>query len=73
MQLLGLSTLRTAVVTVFLQSGVISAHTLSKVVFLVEAAVRNATAKTVWSDGLIAVLNQLEERDRDEQGMERNS
>jgi hypothetical protein len=39
----------------------------------VEAAARNATAKTVWSDGLIAVLNQMEERDRDEQGMERNA
>jgi len=73
MQLLGLSLLRTAVVTVLPQSAVIYARPLTEVAFLVEAAARNATAKTVWSDGLISVLNQLEARDRDEQRMERSA
>ncbi|MBF9045571.1 squalene/phytoene synthase family protein [Rhodobacterales bacterium LSUCC0031] len=71
--LLGWSVLRAGVVTALPQSPVIYARPLAEVAFLVEAAAHPSVAKAGWSDNVLAVLSQLEARDRSEDALARGA
>ncbi|WP_439136797.1 15-cis-phytoene synthase [Roseicyclus sp.] len=73
MRLLGWSIMRAGVVSVLPQSPVIYARPLPEVAFLVEAAAHPVDAKAGWGDNLLAVLSQLEARDRDDDGLARGA
>jgi 15-cis-phytoene synthase len=73
MRLLGWSVIRAGVVSVLPQSPVIYARPLPEVAFLVEAAAHPVSTKTGWGDNLLAVLSQLEARDRDDDGLARGA
>lgn len=73
MRLLGWSVIRAGMVTAFPQSPVIYARPLAEVAFLVEAAAHPSTAKTGWSDNVLAVLSQLEAHDRSDGGLARGA
>ena len=73
MRLLGWSVIRAGMVTAFPQSPVIYARPLPEVAFLVEAAAHPSSAKTGWSDNVLAVLSQLEARDRSDGGLARGA
>ncbi len=71
--LLGLSVLRAGIVSIMPNSAVLHARPLPETAFLVEAAARQAPAKSAWGENVISVLAQLEARDRSDEGLERNA
>lgn len=73
MRLLAWSIMRAGAVSVLPQSPVIYARPLPEVAFLVEAAAHPVDTKMGWGDNLLAVLSQLEARDRDDDGLARGA
>lgn len=73
LRLLGWSFIRAGIVTAFPHSSVIYARPLPEVAFLVEAAAHPAEAAAGWSENLMAVLSQLEARDRGDGGLARGA
>ncbi|MFW5655136.1 MAG: 15-cis-phytoene synthase [Roseicyclus sp.] len=67
--LLGLSLLRAGATVLTPQSPVLFAPPLPEVAFLVEAAAHPDRGQTGWGDNLLAVLTQLEMRERDRRGL----